>query len=26
VQARTVGNAVECYGEFLGLPATLAIV
>jgi hypothetical protein len=26
VQARAVGNAVECYGEFLGLPATLAIV
>ena len=25
-QSRAVGNAVECYGEFLGVPATLAIV
>ena len=25
-QARAVGNAADCYGEFLGLPATLSIV
>ena len=25
-QSRAVANAVECYGEFLGVPATLAIV
>jgi hypothetical protein len=26
VQLRAVGNAVDCYGEFLGLTATLSIV